>query len=200
MRGAEARRRSAAALILLLLATGAALADDRIDPSPRWHASFVVGAGRVLPTRAIDPVGTTFGAGMGADYEWSHARFGSTMFIGPGGSWSSSALRFSFDWLPFAGDWSPYAGAGAGIALIGKKRPYDNPEESLLPPYLNLLPMVSLEAGVELFRNRPQRLLFGLDLELPWSQPYECSSDFSSCGTVWRLRYPEVAVYARLVF
>ena len=191
--------RFATALTLLLVVCGPALAEDAVGASPRPLAGFVLGAGRVLPTRGIDPAGMTWGFGVGVDYEWAHARIASTLFAGGGGSWSSSALRFSIDWLPLAGDWTPYVGAGGGLALIGKKQPYEPNGEQLLPPYLNALPMVSVEAGFEFFRNRARRLLLGLDLELPWSQPFECSPDLSSCGKTWRLRYPEVAVYARIM-
>ena len=200
MRVGGPQNRLAIALIALLVAPGAALAIEGNDLSLGFHGSVVAGAGRVLPTRELEPAGTTFGMGFGFDYEWSHARIASTFFVGPGGSWSSSALRLSVDWIPLAGTWSPYLGAGVGAAIIGKKRPYEPSGEAILPPYLDLLPMLSLEAGVELFRNQGRQLLLGVDLELPWNRPYDCNADFSSCGYVWQLRYPEVALYARLAF
>jgi hypothetical protein len=133
-------------------------------------------------------------------YEWDHARIGGAFFLGSGGSWSNSMLGVSADWLPLSGSWTPYVGAGGGLALIGKKRPWEYTGEQLVPPYLNLLPMLSMEGGVELFRNRPTRLLIGAEVELPWSRPYECNADFTSCGVVWRLRYPVVALKTRLIF
>lgn len=124
--------RFATALALLLVISGPALPDEPVGASRPLLWGFVLGVGRVLPTRAIDPAGMTWGLGMGLDYEWAHARVSSTLFAGGGGSWSSSALRFSIDWLPLTGDWTPYVGAGGGLALIGKKRPYVSNEENLL--------------------------------------------------------------------
>ena len=127
-------RASAVRTALLLVLSGPALADDAVGPSRRPLLGFVLGAGRVLPTRAVDPAGMTWGLGVGLDYEWDHARVSSTLFAGGGGSWSSSALRFSIDWLPLAGDWTPYVGGGGGLALIGKKRPYVCPTERTPSP------------------------------------------------------------------
>jgi len=200
VRRAGPGNRFAIALTFLLIVSGAAVADEDAGPPRRPLAGFVFGVGRVLSRHAPDPPGMNWGPGIAIDYEWSHARVGGTLFLGWGGSWSNTTLRFSADWLPLSGDWSPYFGAGAGFAIIGKKRDYEPNGEELLPPYLNGLPMLSVEAGAELFRTRRMRLLLGVDLEMPWSRPYQCSADLTSCGEVWSLRYPEVSFQARMLF
>lgn len=162
--------------------------------------SFALSAqlGEVFSSRIGDQRGANWGLGIGLDYEWARARASATTFFGGGGQWGTFALRCDLAWLPLEGPWTPYIGAGGGLMGIGQKRPDPNPGEHIGPGYMEGLPLLSFQSGVELRRDRDVRVLAGAQLDLPWSQPYECSGN--SCGTVWKVRYPVMSLVSRIVF
>jgi hypothetical protein len=179
-------------LALLLLAT-AARAEG---------LSFAAGAqaGEVFPS-AVYQSGSNYGLGVGLDYEWRNARAGATLFFGGGGTWGSFALRADAAWLPLEGSWTPYVGGGAGFIALGQKRPVPDSGEGIGPGYMEGLPLLSLEAGVELLRDRRVHLLLGGQLDAPLSRPFECNNvDCSSAGYAWKVRYPATSLVARVVF
>jgi hypothetical protein len=145
--------------------------------------------------------GPNYGLGLGADYEWRHARLGGTMFFGGGGTWGTFGFRADAAWLPFDGAWTPYFGAGAGLLGIGEKRPDRDPNEHFIwPNYMDPEPLVSLQAGAELMRDREIRLLAGGQLDMPLNHPFECNASLTSCGNVWKLSYPVISFVTRIVF
>jgi hypothetical protein len=176
-------------------------AQAQIPHRSDWSSFAVVAqVGEVLPAGGDLQRGSNWGLGLGADYEWARLRLGATVFFGGGGTWGSLAMRGDLAWLFFGGTWSPYVGMGAGVMLIGRKKPDSNPEEHLAPGYLNLTPLLSFQTGVELMRDREIRLLLGGQLDLPWSNPFRCNATFTSCDQVWTVRYPVVSLATRVVF
>jgi len=165
--------------------------------------SFAVSAqaGEVLPS-GLHQRGPNWGLGLGADYEWPGFRSGTTLFFGGGGDWGTFALRADAAWLPLDGPWTPYLGGGIGFIGIGQKRPTRNEGEGIGPGYMELLPLLSLQAGAELLRDRGVHLMAGAQLDLPWSHPFDCNDPACTTGGgyVWKVRYPILSLVGRLLF